>query len=117
MPVPNDSFRNACLVNDCFGGRAPLTTIFEALVAKDIFTADKHGNIEEIDGFRVIDDCNTTFSLSRVTPRRRDLMTSGGSLLLEDYLTPEEIAAALNEDEHRRLERGCRVEFVPAAQK
>ena len=105
MPIPNDSFRNSCIVNDCFGGRAPLETIFEALVAKDIFTADEHGNIEEIDGFRVIADCNTTYSLSRVTPRRRDLMTSGGSLLLEDYLTPEEIAAALNEDKHRAATR------------
>ena len=105
MPVPNNSFRNSRIVNDCFGGRAPLDTIFEALVAKGIFTADKHGNITEIDGFKVVSSGNTVFSLSRVTPRRRDLMTSGGSVRLEDYLTPEEIAACINEEKHRMAAR------------
>ncbi len=111
MPVPSNSFRNFCIANDCFGGRVSFQTIFDALVSKDIFTTDECGNIEEIDGFKVVSSGNTVFSLSRITPRRRDLMTSGGSVRLEDYLTPEEIAACINEEKHRRSERGSRCEF------
>ncbi len=102
MPVPNNSFRNSRIVNDCFGGRAPLDTIFEALVAKGIFTADEHGNITEVDGFRVdVSPNNYSASFLSATPRRRDGVSSGGPVRLENYLTPEEIAAALNEDKHR----------------
>tara|TARA_R110002020_G_scaffold466149_2_gene688374 strand:- start:2656 stop:2994 length:339 start_codon:yes stop_codon:yes gene_type:complete len=106
MPVPNDSFHNACIVNDCFGARAPLETIFEALAAKGIFTTDKHGNITEVDGFKVdVSPNGYSASFLSATPRRRDGVSSGGTVRLENYLTPEEIAACINEEKHRRATR------------
>mgnify|MGYP003131566410 CR=1 FL=1 len=105
QPMDIHSFRNLRTANETFGYIGMTESLLEALAAKGIFTIDEAGNIIEVDGFKVERDVCGHSSLSLVTPRRRDLTTSGGSVRLQEYLTPEEIAACINEEKHRRAER------------
>ena len=98
QPTTEGSPYNLDIANGAFGNIGISESLFEALAARGLFTTDEWGNITAVDGFTVV-RWGLYWALSR------SLTTSEGSLQLKDYLTPEEIAACLNEEKHRRAER------------